>query len=266
MKELQTFTFKESGIQLASILRNNEPWFFAFMLSEPLGYKFPRDMVRKLDSEDKEVITGEKFSKLVCALKPHARMSKDARSLTLISEFGLYDAILSSNMPNAKKFKRWITHEVLPSIRKTGSYSVENPIEYTMKDKMQIAVQSKKMAKAFGFKGNQAIIAADRVTKRSTGFSPVLELGLKLERKQDNVFTMTAISKRLDSPLTTNKCHILLMNNGYLNNVDGVWEPSKKCKSKWYEKSDVEVTGKSSITISLKWTLKIVKVLNKLNK
>ena len=85
------------------------------------------DALADLDDDDKLKLTRDELDALVS--KEGIKCSVDSRvqSLNLVSESGLYDLIMQSRKPEAKAFKRWVTHEVLPSIRKTGSYGVAQP-------------------------------------------------------------------------------------------------------------------------------------------
>lgn len=116
MNELQTFSNSEFGaIRTLSI--DNAPWFVGKDVAAALGYKEPTKATRdKVDTEDRGMSKIDTPSGM--------------QSMVIINESGLYSLILSSKLPNAKKFKRWVTSEVLPAIRKTGSYSIE-PIELT---------------------------------------------------------------------------------------------------------------------------------------
>jgi prophage antirepressor-like protein len=87
-----------------------EPWFVASDVAAILGYRNAPDMVRNLDDD-------EKGTQIV-------RTPGGKQEANVISEAGLYSAALRSRKPEAREFKRWVTHEVLPSIRKTGQYSV----------------------------------------------------------------------------------------------------------------------------------------------
>lgn len=92
---------------------DNEPWFVGKDVAEALGYEKPTDSVRKrVDEEDRGISKMETPSGI--------------QNMTIINESGLYSLILSSKLPSAKQFKRWVTSEVLPELRKTGSYSIQN--------------------------------------------------------------------------------------------------------------------------------------------
>ena len=116
--EIKVFSNEEFGkVRVLSI--DNEPWFVGRDVAEVLGYSNTRDAISKhVDEEDKGVAKCDTPS--------------GAQQMTIINESGMYSLILSSKLPSAKKFKRWVTSEVLPAIRKTGSYNLpdfNNPAE-----------------------------------------------------------------------------------------------------------------------------------------
>jgi len=107
--QLQIFENDEFG-QVRGILINDEPYFVGKDVAEILGYSnTPKAIRDHVDDEDK--------------LTERIVLSGQNREVIVINESGLYSLILSSKLPNAKKFKRWVTSEVLPHIRKTGSYA-----------------------------------------------------------------------------------------------------------------------------------------------
>lgn len=110
MTDLQIFNSPEFGA-IRTIEKDGEPWFVGKDVAEALGYTDPnKAIVMHVDEEDK--------------LNDKTASSLGQRGGWLINESGLYSLVLSSKLPTAKKFKRWVTSEVIPSIRKTGSYSV----------------------------------------------------------------------------------------------------------------------------------------------
>lgn len=111
MSDIIPFEFPATGQQIRTVPVDGEPWFVAADVCVVLGYSRIADALRIPDEDD----LGTHFVR--------GAGGKD-RSAQIISEPGLYSLILRSSRPEAKAFKRWITHEVLPSIRKTGSYSV----------------------------------------------------------------------------------------------------------------------------------------------
>ena len=119
MNNLQFFNFEDQSVGVVKI--NEEPWFVGKDLTNILGYtNGPKAIKDHVDEEDK--------------LSERIVMSGQHRQVFLVNESGLYSLILSSKMPNAKKFKRWVTHEVLPTIRKHGAYMTDEKIEEVLTD------------------------------------------------------------------------------------------------------------------------------------
>ena len=114
MNALQTFSNTEFG-NIRTMMIDFEPWFVGKDIATALGYERSDNALRShVDEEDK--------------LMHQISASGQNRNMVIINESGLYSLILSSKLPSAKKFKRWVTSEVLPAIRKNGYYSIE-PIE-----------------------------------------------------------------------------------------------------------------------------------------
>lgn len=123
--ELQKFNFNGQKVQV--IMMENEPYFLGKEVAVILGYKNERDALsRHVDEEDVKTL---KYK--ACRETRQAELwgGKDFSDKKLINESGLYSLILSSKLPSAKKFKRWVTNEVLPSIRKHGAYMTEETVE-----------------------------------------------------------------------------------------------------------------------------------------
>lgn len=112
MNTLQVFKNTEFG-QIRIIEKNGEPWFVAKDVSDILGYSETNAITKRLDSED-----------FISAKLEGMNMNS-----ILINESGLYSAILGSKLESAKKFKQWVTSEVLPSIRKHGAYMTPETLE-----------------------------------------------------------------------------------------------------------------------------------------
>jgi anti-repressor protein len=115
LNELKIFNNEEFG-RIRAVEQNGEPWFVGKDVAEALGYSNARDAISKhIDVEDKGVAKCDTPS--------------GAQDMTIINESGLYSLVLSSKLPTAKKFKRWVTSEVIPSIRKHGAYLTDQKIE-----------------------------------------------------------------------------------------------------------------------------------------
>ena len=106
MNDIQIFENAEFG-KVRTVMKDGEPWFVASDVCESLELSNPTVSINRLDGDERA-----KFN-----------LGRQGEA-NIVNEYGLYNLILGSRKPEAKKFKRWITHEVLPSIRKTGSYRV----------------------------------------------------------------------------------------------------------------------------------------------
>lgn len=128
MNELTIFNYEDK--RLRTKLINNEPWFVGKDVAEILGYKNTKDaLISHIDEDDKKIIQRSDFTTIENYIPKSAlamnlvRADVPNRGLTIINESGLYSLIFSSKLEGAKKFKRWVTSEVLPSIRKHGMYA-----------------------------------------------------------------------------------------------------------------------------------------------
>lgn len=114
MNDIQIFNNEQFG-QVRVITKDGEPWFVGKDVAEILGYANTRDALSKhVDLEDKSDVAIHDGSQ--------------NRTMTIINESGLYSLILGSKLPTAKKFKKWVTSDVLPSIRKHGMYATDELI------------------------------------------------------------------------------------------------------------------------------------------
>lgn len=148
MNELQIFNSPEFG-QVRTIVKNDEVWFIGKDVTEALGYQnSSRDINRHVDEEDRQIL---KSTETVV-------LEKDIpiRGLIIINESGLYSLVFSSKLPKAKEFKRWITKEVIPSIRKYGGYIakplnqldiLEQSIQIMKEQQKRIEEHSNRLAK-----------------------------------------------------------------------------------------------------------------------
>lgn len=126
MSELQNFNF--NGSQVRALTINDDPYFVGKDVAEILGYKNPSNALQThVDKEDKTTylnrVSGSNYK----------------TKTTVINESGLYSLILSSKLPTAKQFKRWVTSEVLPAIRKHGAYMTDKKAEAIVTDKNALA-------------------------------------------------------------------------------------------------------------------------------
>lgn len=128
---LQTWSYENSEIR--TVEKDGEPWFVGKDVAAVLGYTDTVNAIKRhVDSEDKAG----------CQIATQFGI----KETTVLNESGLYSLILSSKLPNAKKFKRWVTSEVLPSIRKHGAYMTDQTLEQALTSPdflIQLATQLK---------------------------------------------------------------------------------------------------------------------------
>lgn len=115
MNQLQVFTNKDCG-EIRALKRDGEVWFVAADVCKALDIGNPSQAIKRLDEDERYTL-----------------ISNEGRQMNIVSESGLYSLVLSSRKKEAKTFKRWVTHEVLPSIRKTGGYNSQVSDEYKQK-------------------------------------------------------------------------------------------------------------------------------------
>ena len=151
MKDLKTFNFEELPVRTLTI--NEEPHFVGSDVAKILGYKKPANAINKhVDDEDKGV------TKL--------GTPGGMQNVTIINESGLYSLIFSSKLESAKRFKRWVTSEVLPTLRKTGTYQIPNDPMQALKLMFEATEQTKEeiatvKADVIDIKDNQKLDAGE---------------------------------------------------------------------------------------------------------
>ena len=119
MTDIQVFKNEQFG-EVRTINRDGEPWFVAADVCKVLGHTNSRVAVASLDEDEKGV------SKVYTL--------GGEQQMTIVNEAGMYQLVIRSNLPSAKQFKRWVTHEVIPAIRKHGAYATPMTIESIIAD------------------------------------------------------------------------------------------------------------------------------------
>lgn len=121
MSDIKTFGHSQLGLFLRVIKRDGEPWFVATDLAKALGFRNATNATLGVDQD-------EKGTAKVSTLRG------GVQSVTTVNESGLYTIILRSNKPEARVFRKWVTSEVLPSIRKGGMYMTEKTATQAVED------------------------------------------------------------------------------------------------------------------------------------
>lgn len=253
MNEIQTVAHVFNTQTVRTVIINGEPWWVGADVCAALGIKNSRDALAAIPENEKGV-------GLVDTLGGPQKM-------TIINEPGLYRLILRSNKPAAEEFATWIFHEVLPSIRRTGTYTQNRPVP--VMDNFRMALENleaaTRAAGAFGLTGNQALMAGNSAIRNYYDVDPAKLLGIThlYQPEQERVLTVTEVGMRLSiSPANTNK---LLEAHGYQTSERdhrgrSVWTLTEKGKQ-FGRLFDTEKVSGGTPVLQLKWLEGIVPVL-----
>ena len=154
MNELQVFNNAMFG-NVRIILQGNEPWFVAKDVCDCLDLSNSRKALSRLEDDEKGVTSSDTLG--------------GKQEMATVNEYGLYSLVLSSRKPEAKEFKRWITHEVLPSLRKYGTYSLNIP--RTLPDALKAyanEIEAHNQTKALLEEQKPKVLFADAVSTSDT--------------------------------------------------------------------------------------------------
>lgn len=228
------FNSNEFG-ELRTIIIENEVYFVAKSVATALGYKDTADAIRKhIDEEDK--------------LRWQIADTGQKRETYLINESGLYSLILKSKMPSAKKFKRWVTSEVLPQIRKTGSYELNIP--KTLPEALRLyadEVEAHSQSKAIIEQQKQQIAE----------YEPKVDYVDKI-LSSTNAMTVTQIAA--DYGLSAKALNKILHDAHIQRSVNGQWILYSDLMHKGYTKTKTHTymttDGRLECKVSTRWTQK----------
>ncbi len=158
MSNIKLFENPEFG-KVRVVEVNNEPYFVGKDIAEVLGYRNPGEAIKDhCDEDNYKVLTYKAFSKTEIA---SLWSDNDYSNKVIINEFGVYELILGSELPSAKSFRKWVTSEVLPSIRKNGAYMTEQTLERALAEPdflIQLATQLKE-------ERNKRLLAEQKATE-----------------------------------------------------------------------------------------------------
>lgn len=207
MSHLVPFDFKNHSIRIIQD-KNEEPLFVLADICRALGISNPTDVKNRLHEDDVQTID------LLALDSIEGNKNKDL--VNVVNESGLYDVVFDSNKPEAKEFRHLVTSEILPSIRKTGSYSIDSQSQ-NIKAVQNTASLYPALATAFasiGIEGNQLALAVDKSAKSVTGITLLGVSGIKLIAPvQENSLPPKAIGVELG--LSAQAVNKLLTEYGY---------------------------------------------------
>lgn len=210
MPNLINFNYNTNVIR-TQVTNEGDPLFCANDVCSALGYVNPRKAVA--DHVDEGDVT-----------KRDTPTTSGNQLITYVNESGLYALIFGSKLESAKEFKRWVTSEVLPSIRKTGKYEAPKSESLSVERKLNAA---KIILEPAGIKGNQLTLALDKVYKANTGESLLAQAGVELVRpQQTQLSTPTELGN--DMGLSGREVNKLLAEMGLQTKEGGKWQPTQK--------------------------------------
>lgn len=156
MNAVTVFNNPEIGVRIRTVLVSNDPWFIAADVCKALEIANSRDALSRLDDDERGVVSTD---------TPGGR-----QNVSIVSEAGLYSLVLGSRKPEAKAFKRWVVHEVLPSIRKTGKYEVGAPKTFAealraYADQVELAEKQQRLLDMA-----RPIVAKDKMFRSADGY------------------------------------------------------------------------------------------------
>lgn len=226
--------FKNNEFSIKSLVIDNEPWFVGKDVAEILGYTNPsKALLDHVDEEDK--LNNETLSSL------------GQRGGWLINESGLYSLILSSKLPNTKKFKRWVTSEVLPAIRKTGVYQLP---EISYPQSLRLLADEIEKNKKLELENN---IQAQQINE----MKPKADYCDKILSSK-SLMTITQIAK--DYGMSGKAMNQILHDLNIQYKQSGQWLLYSRYQSKGYTSSETidikQNDGKVLVRLSTKWTQK----------
>lgn len=223
MNELKVFNNPEFG-KVRTVEINGEPWLVGKDVAAALGYQNPQRAIRDhVDEEDKGVTE---------MVTPGGK-----QSVPIINESSLYSLVLSSKLPGAKKFRRWVTSEVLPSIRKTGHYTAKPMTDYQMESiRVRKAQLLERLAKEYDGTYRQVLQA--HATKELTG-----EYLLPLPYIGEKTYSAQEIGEKLG--ISANKVGMLANRNHLKTKQYGAWvnDVAKNCPGKEVGESPPPCSG-----------------------
>lgn len=234
MNDLMIFQSPEFG-KIRTVEVDGEPWLVGKDVAQALGYAKPENAVAThVDDEDKT-------STLI-----QGSGSNYKSKATIINESGLYSLVLSSKLPGAKRFRRWVTGEVLPSIRKTGGYAI--PQDYPSALRALAAAEEQRLALA---------AENERQKQQLADFEPIRQyVDTILESKGALAITQIAA----DYDISARRLNQILHDEGVQRNVNGQWILYRKHMGKGLTSSKTihftHADGRPDTKMQTQWTQK----------
>lgn len=272
---LKLFENPDFGDVRVLLDEKNNPWFVGNDIARCLGYENLGNAVKRfVDDEDSIILTSDCKS---MGFKINPLINQAVREIKLINESGMYSLIMSSKMESAKKFKRWVTSEVLPSIRKTGSYSMpsnnmpsknELPSDYI--EALEALLKSEKEKRAL----DEAKKAAEEAKRISDNIikeqAPMVEFAKTAEIAQETDMLIREVREKLEAhgyDIAEKNLRILLEDKKFFAKTGKRWLLSQRMIDRGYARyryrNDDEFYGTNTVYVTPKGFQWIVSKISK---
>ena len=261
---LKLFENPDFGDVRVLLDEKHEPWFVGNDIARCLGYENLGNAVKRfVDDEDSIILTSDCKS---MGFKINPLINQAVREIKLINESGMYSLIMSSKMESAKKFKRWVTSEVLPSIRKTGSYSMpsnnmpsknELPSDYIEALEALLKSEKEKRALAEAKKAaEEAKRISDNIIKEQ---APMVEFAKTAEIAQETDMLIREVREKLEAhgyDIAEKNLRILLEDKKFFAKTGKRWLLSQRMIDRGYARyryrNDDEFYGTNTVYVTPK--------------
>ena len=248
--QLQVFDYHGSAVR--TVEKDGEIWFVAKDVCDVLELTNPTEALKALDDDEKSSL------RITEGTSPRGGNP----NMNIINEGGVYSLVFRSNKPEAKAFSRWVRHEVLPQLRKTGKFSVHDNNPALPSGVLEGA---RVIFETAGITGNQAALALDRVYRSYTGRS-ALDIGnIILEAPtKHQLLTPTEIGKHFG--LKSHRVNEILAGAGFQHKINGHWEALGRGNDYSIMLDVGKKHGKGTAVRQLKWDSSILDVFKELMK
>lgn len=253
MSDVIPFQFENNPVRVIAD-DSGEPWFNAKEVCDVLGFANPHDAVaRHVDEDDlgkREVIDSMGRKQMA----------------NHVNESGLYALIFGSTKDEAKRFKRWVTHEVLPAIRKTGSYGATSSalVPAPTIEALKLAPLVVRAARALGLDKNAAAISANQAVTKLTGTNVLKLLGhvhLEAENQQSMFFTPSELGMRMG--ISGRKFNTLLVAAGLQEKQGDHWSPLPEADGLFRILDTGKRHGDGTMIQQIKWSEEVLDRIEK---
>lgn len=272
---LKLFENPDFGDVRVLLDEKNNPWFVGNDIARCLGYENLGNAVKRfVDDEDSIILTSDCKS---MGFKINPLINQAVKEIKLINESGMYSLIMSSKMESAKKFKRWVTSEVLPSVRKTGSYSMTSnnmpsrndlPSDYIEALEALLKSEKEKRALAEAKKAaEEAKRISDNIIKEQ---APMVEFAKTAEIAQETDMLIREVREKLEAhgyDIVEKNLRILLEDNKFFAKTGKRWLLSQRMIDRGYARyryrDDDEFYGTNTVYVTPKGFQWIVSKISK---